>query len=253
LPEKGRVGALSELVELLIRARDPSSDALLLSVRYHLFLRSLEGAFVSYYPEKRIFLERRSQAEGGVVFEIALCRECGQHYLVGRFREGKLREAIRDPGDPDFGATFFRPIEEDVTEVDEEEDNAAKKKIFRLCIECGAMMQVSRKKSELACGHTNSILVEQQEGAEEREDQVPRCSICGYRADPVREVVHGTDGPHAVIATTLYQKLPQKRRRVLAFADSRQEAAFFAWYLENSYKDILNRNLILGAVKSDLE
>ncbi len=251
LPEKERLDALSILVELLIRARDPLSDAPLLSARYHLFLRSLEGAFLSYYPEKRIFLERRSQAEGGTVFEIALCRECGQHYLVGRFIEGKLREAIRDPGDPDFGATFFRPIEEDVTEVDEEEDNAAKKKIFRLCIECGAMVQVNRKQSELTCGHTNSILVEQQEGAEEREDQVPKCSVCGYRApDPVREVVHGTDGPHAVIATTLYQKLPQKRRRVLAFADSRQEAAFFAWYLENSYKDILNRNLILKAVKS---
>jgi len=250
LPKKERVDALSELVELLIRARGPSSDAPLLSARYHLFLRSLEGAFVSFYPEKRIFLERRSQAEGGAVFEIALCRECGQHYLVGRFREGKLQEAIRDPGHSDFGATFFRPIEEDVTEIDEEEDNAAKKKIFRLCIECYAMVQVNRKQSEMTCGHAKSILVEKQEGAEEKEDQVPRCSACGYRApDPVREVVHGTDGPHAVIATTLYQKLPQKRRRVLAFADSRQEAAFFAWYLENSYKDILNRNLILKAVK----
>jgi len=251
LPEKEQVSALSELLELLIRARDPSSDAPLLSARYHLFLRSLEGAFVSYFPHKRIFLERRSQAEGGAVFEVALCRECGQHYLVGRFIEGKLQEAIRDPGHQDFGATFFRPIEEDIAEIDEEEDSVAKKKIFRLCIECGAMVQVNRKRNELTCGHTNSILVEKQEGAEEREDQVPRCSACGYRApDPVREVVHGTDGPHAVIATTLHQKLPQKRRRVLAFADSRQEAAFFAWYLENSYKDILNRNLILGAVKS---
>jgi len=68
------------------------------------------------------------------------------------------------------------------------------------------------------------------------------------RLDPVREVIHGTDGPHAVIATTLYQKLPEERRKVLAFADGRQEAAFFAWYLENSYKDILNRNLILKAM-----
>jgi len=250
LPEKEQVSTLSELVELLIRARDPSSDAPLLSARYHIFLRSLEGAFVSYFPHKRIFLERRSQAERGAVFEVALCRECGQHYLVGRFIDRKLQEAIRDPGHQDFGATFFRPIEEGIAEIDEEEDSAAKKKIFRLCIECGAMVQVNRKRNELTCGHTNSILVEKQEGAEEREDQVPRCSACGYRApDPVREVVHGTDGPHAVIATTLYQKLPPLRRKVLAFADGRQEAAFFAWYLQNSYKDILNRNLILKAVK----
>jgi len=251
LPEKERVGALSELVELLIRAKNPSSDAPLISARYHLFLRSLEGAFLSYYPEKRIFLERRSQAEGGAVFEVALCRECGQHYLVGRFKDGKLQEAIRDPGHPDFGATFFRPVEENVAEIDAEEDNGAKKKIFRLCIECGAMVQVNRGQNELPCGHVKSILVEEQEGAKEREDQVPRCSACGYRApDPVREVVHGTDGPHAVIATTLFQRLPQKRRKVLAFADGRQEAAFFAWYLEKSYKDILKRNLVLKIARS---
>jgi len=251
LPGNERVGALSELVELLIRAKDPSSDAPLLSARYHFFLRSLEGAFVSYFPRKRLFLERRSQAEEGAVFEVALCRECGQHYLVGRFKEGKLQEAIRDPGHPDFGATFFRPIEEDVTKVDAQEDNGAKKKIFRLCTECGAMVQVNRGQNELPCEHSNSILLEEQESAKEREDQVPRCSVCGYRApDPVREVVHGTDGPHAVIATTLFQRLPQKRRKALAFADGRQQAAFFAWYLENSYKDILSRNLVLKIARS---
>lgn len=250
LPKEMRIRALSELVELLIKAKDPSSDAPLLSARYHLFLRSLEGVFLSYFPHKRLFLEHRSRDEKGAVFEIALCRECGQHYLVGRFREGALREAIRDPGHPDFGATFFRPIE-GVVEESDEEDNGDEKKIFRLCIECGAMVQFNQRHNELRCGHTNSILVEQQEGAEEREDQVSKCSACEYRApDPVREVVHGTDGPHAVIATTLYQKLTEKRRKVLAFADSRQEAAFFAWYLENSYKDILNRNLIQKAVKT---
>ena len=250
LLEEERVGALSELVELLIRAVAPSSDTPLLSARYHLFLRSLEGAFVSYLPQKALFLERRTQVEEGTIFEVALCRECGQHYLVGRFRDGMLEEAIRDPGHPDFGATFFRPVEKAVDEADEEY-NEVKKKIFRLCTECGAMAQVNRGGNEVPCGHTTSILVEQQKGAEEREDQVPRCSACGYLApDPVREVVHGTDGPHAVIATALYQRLPQQRRKVLAFADGRQEAAFFAWYLENSYNDVLNRNLVLKAAKT---
>jgi hypothetical protein len=245
-----RVPALSELIGLLVRAED-SSGIRLLSTRYHFFLRSLEGAFVSYFPQKQILLERRSQAEKVAIFEIALCRECGQHYIVGRFKDGKLKEAIRDPGHPDFGATFFRPIEEDVSDIDEEKYNMTKKKIFRLCIECGAMVQINRRQSELVCGHTKSVFVEQQEGAEEREDQIPKCSACEYRApDPVREVVHGTDGPHAVIATALYQRLPKERRKILAFADGRQQAAFFAWYLENSYRDILNRNLIFKIARS---
>ena len=196
LPKENGLTALSELVELLLKNKEPSTDTPLLSARYHLFLRSLEGAFLSYFPHKRLFLERRSPEEKGAVFEIALCRECGQHYLVGRFIDGRLQEAIRDPGHPDFGATFFRPIEDKAEERDEE-DTSIKRKIFRLCTECGAMMQVNRSHNELGCGHKNTILVEQQEGAEEREDQIPKCSACGYRApDPVREVVHGTDGPH---------------------------------------------------------
>jgi len=154
-------------------------------------------------------------------------------------------EAIRDPSHRDFGAVFFRPI--DNQQDDEEDGNNNGKQVYRLCIRCGEIRQANKQSQ---CKHTETILLEKQEGAQEREDQVPRCTSCGYQApDPVREVVHGTDGPHAVIATTLYQSLPEERKKVLAFADGRQEAAFFAWYLEDSYRDILSRNLLLRVVQ----
>jgi len=38
-------------------------------------------------------------------------------------------------------------------------------------------------------------------------------------------------------------------RKCSAFADGRQEAAFFAWYLEDSYRDILSRNLLLENIR----
>ena len=107
--------------------------------------------------------------------------------------------------------------------------------MFQLCVRCG---EIAR--GTLNCGHSNTIQVVKEEPKDDdRADQMARCGACGYNAagrDPVRELVHGSDGPHAVIATTLYQKLPEDRRKVLAFADGRQEAAFFAWYLEDSYK-----------------
>lgn len=253
LPDGERVPALVELVELLVRAKDPGADAPLLSARYHLLLRSLEGAFVSYWPRKEVFLERKAMGEGHTSFEVALCRECGQHYLVGRIKDGKLVEAIRDPGDLKFGATFFRPLEdrEDGEEAVEEDHplKKGKKEFFRLCVRCGEI-----SKSELKCGHDSVIQVvkEPPPEDEDRPDQLARCGVCGYHAaghDPVREVVYGADGPHAVIATTLYQEIPNERKKVLAFADGRQEAAFFAWYLESSYKDVLSRNLLLKATQ----
>ena len=159
-----------------------------------------------------------------MVFKVALCRECGQHYIVGKVQDGVLQEAIRDPGYPEFGATFFRPLEQMVPEVavESDEDSTDEAQLFCLCVRCGAIARHRGGRNETGCGHSQLILVEKQKGAEEREDQVPRCNACGYRApDPVREVVHGTDGSHAVIATTLCQNLPAKRRKVLAFADGR--------------------------------
>ncbi|WP_174582553.1 DEAD/DEAH box helicase [Candidatus Methylacidithermus pantelleriae] len=245
VPKEERVPALCQLVDLLVRAQDRSSGASLLSARYHLFLRSLEGAFVSYWPEKQVFLDRKTER---TAFEVALCRECGQHYFVAQknFRGGKVQEAIRDPNDVDFGATFLRPIENEGEGSEEDEnDNSANKAVFSLCVQCG-----EAHRTKPSCGHEHFIRVVKEDppGDEDRADQLQKCGACGYAAagrDPVREVVHGTDGPHAVIATTLYRALPEGRKKVLAFADGRQEAAFFAWYLEDSYRDILSRNLLL--------
>jgi len=252
IPVDSRISALSNLVQILIQAKlGPITDAPLFSARYHLFLRSLEGAFVSYWPEKKVFLERGAGDDNYKAFEIALCRECGQHYFVGQkyfTRVHELGEAIRDPSQDAFGASFFRPIENSGDEEDESDNNHSKDE-YQLCVQCGA---IGRGKTK--CGHDNSILVikEDTPTEDDRADQIARCGACGYNAaghDPVREVVHGTDGPHAVIATTLFQNLPDNRKKILAFADSRQQAAFFAWYLEDSYRDILNRNLLLKVVQ----
>lgn len=249
LSPRNRIDALSELVSLLLRAEDPSTGARLLSARYHLFLKSLEGAYLLLYPDRKVVLDRRGEGDTAL-FEIALCRECGQHYIVGKIVNDKLSEAIRDPGRDDFGATFFLPVEGDAIEGDEEDDEGDSRRMhtkYKLCCRCG---EIRRASEQLRCGHGTTIDLVKQEQAEEKEDQISRCGVCNYRGpDPVREVVHGADGPHAVIATTLYEGLPKERRKVLAFADGRQEAAFFAWYLEDSYKDILSRNLILKVVQ----
>jgi len=254
LPEQRQVASLSELVELLLKVRNPITDKPLLTARYHLFLRSLEGAFVSYWPQKKVFLTRQVGENEYFAFEVALCRECGQHYFVAQkdFKSGKIMEAIRDPSSINFGATFFRPIESDNDITDEEEENEKinTKRIFKLCVQCGEVHPIRP-----TCGHDHLIKIVREDSSidEDKADQIKRCGTCGYNAagrDPVREVVHGTDGPHAVIVTTLCQALPEKKRKVLAFADNRQEAAFFAWYLEDSYKDILSRNFILKTARS---
>ena len=206
--------------------------------RYHAFLRALEGAFLIHKDgADAVALNRKSESEDGSKaepLEIALCRECGQHYYVGQERNGKLQEAVRDPSQPDFGVDYYLP---------RKDGNRM------LCRRCGALSE-----SVASCDCGAGIRVKRCESHSDHADQLKQCESCGYRrggvGDPVREIVHGSDGPNAVIATALHELLPEGRRKVLAFADSRQEAAFFAWYIEDSYEKLRDRNLMLRAIKA---
>ena len=204
--------------------------------RYHSFLRALEGAFLIHRDgTDAVVLNRKSESRNGwsaEPLEIALCRECGQHYYVGRERDGTLKEAIRDPSQRDFGVDYYLPVE-DGDEL--------------LCRCCGALSKLT---SNCDCGAP--IRVKKCKSEQDRPDQLKECETCGYQrsgvGDPVQEIVHGSDGPNTVIATALHQLLPEGKRKVLAFADNRQEAAFFAWYAEDSYEKLRDRNLMLRAI-----
>ncbi len=84
--------------------------------RYHAFLRALEGAFLVHRDGvDAVALNRKKTGEDGATWEpleIALCRECGQHYYVGKEHEGKLREADRDPSHPGFGVDYYLPTDD---------------------------------------------------------------------------------------------------------------------------------------------
>jgi len=246
-PERDRARLVSALVDVLVRAEDPRSKSPLLSCRYHLFVRGLEGAFIRYRPQREVSLARGSGVgANSPSFEVALCRECGQHYLVGRRDGDHLAEAMRDETEQDYKIEFYRPLDGSADEEPESKNN----RLVSFCTQCGRLSRRSPNPKDTSCGHGATLRLVFEEERERHEDQLRRCGRCGYRApDPVREITHGTDGPNAVIATTLHQLLPETRRKVLAFADGRQEAAFFAWYLQDTYEAIHSRVLILRALR----
>ena len=207
--------------------------------RYHAFLRALEGAFLVHRNgEDTVVLNRKGvhgDGELGEPLEVALCRECGQHYYVGKKHDGKLKEANRDPSSPSFGVDYYLPSE-DGTEL--------------LCRRCGMLSNAIPY-----CACAAPIPVKKCRSHNIHPDRLKECEACGYRrgaiGDPVQEIVHGSDGPNSVIATALHELQPDRKRKVLAFADSRQEAAFFAWYVEDSYEKLRDRNLIFRAIHSE--
>ena len=217
--------------------------------RYHVFVRALEGAFLVHTKGKdQVVLNRKAEKESSSYtnpskpLEIALCRECGQHYYVGREVGNSLQEAIRDPSQEGFGVEYYLPLNSDPSDA-----------THLLCRRCGA---ISSSELSCDCDERAQVPVKECTPRKDHPDQLKECEICGYRpggiSDPVQEIVHGSDGPNVVIATTLHELLWERdsKSKVLAFADNRQGAAYFAWYIEDSYEDIRDRNLILSAMKA---
>ena len=209
--------------------------------RFHAFVRALEGAFLIHKDgQDHVILNRKkaptNSGSDAEPLEIALCQECGQHYYVGQLRSDKLVEAMRDPSQKCFGVEYYLPLS----------DNSTASHILCRC--CGAL-----SKTEPNCGCGALINVRKCDPRKGHPDQLKECEICCYQrggiGDPVQEIIHGSDGPNAVLSTALHGLLPKESRKVLAFADNRQEAAFFAVYAEDSYTKIRDRNLMLRALR----
>ena len=106
-------GESFETLNVIFGEEQPTSNNLNPRL-FHMFLRALEGAFIVHKDgTDSIVLNRTTETEDNSVatpLELALCRECGQHYYVGQEREGKLAEAVRDPSHPKFGGGLLSPL-----------------------------------------------------------------------------------------------------------------------------------------------
>lgn len=272
--------ALTALVALAVRAK-PSSDAMsLLPARYHFFARALEGTYIcldshhdSALPGRRLFLARHESCpdcaaigRSRQVFELASCSQCGAEYIVGTIenlstsRRLVPASAIGDNQTAFFliGETGVENEDESASTGDEHPDIAIP---ISICVSCGEMAEGDIG-PQCEC---REKIVQQLWHVELKPEQreLRRCLTCGIRSN--REIVSrfltGQDAPVSVLATALYESLPPsdeqsegaksgQGRKLLVFADSRQDAAFFAPYLENSFGRLLRRRLLVEALQN---
>ena len=142
---------------------------------------------------------------------------------------------------------------------------------WTLCLGCGALEQGAGVDPGCDCAPGTprvrlDRLGDQLLDRDRARIRLKQCVSCGGRKSQgiVIPFLTGQDAPVSVLATTLYQNLPPAEdeaagqlpgqgRKLLTFADSRQDAAFFAPYLERTYQAILRRRLILQTIDADPE
>lgn len=190
--------------------------------------------------------------------------------------------------DPDNGLSYFvldgkaqQPDEDEAVVAQAAVDLLGSERLepYVLCLGCGAVSPVEGGGQQCNCRPTTSriavqkVLVDEPAPADgataarrsRREAGILNyCIGCGARNPNgiVYRFLTGQDAPVSVLATSLYQLLPPDRdqhaaelpghgRKLLIFADSRQDAAFFAPYLERTYQQFLRRRLILKTLAED--
>lgn len=241
-------------------------------------------------PVPRLFLKRHRFCPHcrSRVFELANCTRCGASYLIGDMTSGqKLEEdGDRPPlADQNYlvqnsalydevakNIAYF-VIEPQTTEWDEDEAlvsgaesdemlHAAKLETMQLCVRCGAIYGANDRKRCKCEDQTIPIF----RIDTERAKTLRRCVKCSTHASGgvIYRFLTGQDAPVSILADSLYQHVPPSRdekeqdkpgagRKLLNFTDSRQNAAFFAAYLDRVHQRNLRRRLIMLTLNDALQ
>jgi ATP-dependent helicase YprA (DUF1998 family) len=247
--------SLAALVAVGSKTRDESGTPVL-SARYHLFTRATEGAYTCLTAAgPHVSLGRHQVCEqcSGAAFEIGACQRCGAVYLTGSVEVIDGKPVLVPQKREDAPVWMLLDESSQVTDEDEETLGEASASIelqlAALCTGCGALHLAP---SASCC--TGAVLRQVQVvRAKGGARNLKKCVHCGARGSTVRRFESGQDAAAAVVSTTLYQALPPEDehaakpgggRKLLLFSDSRQRAAFFAPYLQNSYGTLQHRRLI---------
>ena len=269
---EGSEAALIHLLEASSRIETPRAEGPVIPSRYHFLLRALEGAFICQSPEHpsdrpRLRLNRHRTcpdcSEGGVtsqMFESGVCAKCGAAYLVG-IRRPRGRSTFLESARPFTTNLTYLLLEEEVLTDDEDEEASVQDDLIAanvdkrvLCAACGSLTE--GPESSCDCGVYQEVRVTVAHPSKPGEP-LRRCLACSGRSNApiVLRFLTGQDAPVSVIATALYQSIPPSSesgkkvkigegRKLLSFSDSRQDAAFFAPYLDRTYSRAIERRLI---------
>ena len=238
--------------------------------------------------EPTLFLHRQKYCPSckSRIFEIANCTRCGTSYIIGKPTSGGMldeqpekftietnnqyilqdsemhaSEAAIRTSYYVFSANLSEEDDDEVVAEGSDEDPGVAfeglEEVY-LCPSCG-QIQSQPDLRKCQCEEPLLKLFKVDLG---KKKTLRRCLSCSTRSSSsaVYRFLTGQDAPVSVIAGSLYEELPGSKdpelidlpgqgRKMLNFTDSRQNAAFFAPYVERTHMRSLRRALILKTAK----
>ena len=202
-----------DIVNLIhVASRAEKNKMALIKARYHMFVRALEGAYITIGARKSIFLNRSKYTpdEKYRVFEAAVCDDCGRIGIAGKEVHGFF-EFAHDRWDKEKEVYLLREQNERWDEQEDDEDDATEqngcgKNDFLICATCGKILHESRRSEfDCDCDTANRIRVRKAEVKGTRSEH--RCPCCNI--GHMKLFYLGYDAATAVLGTELFEQLPE--------------------------------------------
>ena len=236
----------------------------------HAFVRGVGGAVVTF-PEDhegpKLWLSREDAATAGeqhARLDVTTCTTCGQHYFVHAVSDFTFTGKVPGGGEATGDSVVWKSFEEkaggarvvlldrrvadddDADEGDEPRNTAT----VYLCRWCGALHPKPHERCD-GCGRGGALVALFAVGQkEEQPGKLTSCVACqatgatrlGQFREPARPVRAQTVSDVHVLAQSMIQHA--ERRRLLVFADNRQDAAFQAGWMQDHGRRFRLRSLM---------
>ena len=257
---------LTRLAEayLLLGSFGNDDEPPLLRPKLHTFFHGVYDVGLCMNPECRVLVadgsDRCSEC-GGAVRPAVLCRTCGQDFVKVRFHPEHAEQTIaNDDFLSDEETAFITPVlvgerSDPEEEVNDDETEEAAPRARR------ARPTAARKRLQQQwVDHVHGAVFDQQPEDVPDENLSQQyvlrgrgttCPVCNSRytrGDVLTLLRTGVASSVSVLGTHHLDKVPEDERKLLIFADNRQDAAHQAGYMSDRHRQFALRHAIEAAV-----
>lgn len=274
------------LAYLVLGAAAQKGGESLLRPKVHFFLRGLDEMVVALggtdkAPRVDLFMslsdakENHAGRHDDAFFSVLVCKSCGQHFFEKHFKEleftkgprNQLRgfehgNATQDDSGKDNAVWSTTPEGTGTRLVVtnrllEEADGGPSARSLRwprgwFCRQCGAMHRESASRCLAdGCGHPEPLLELMAFGPSL--SACPSCSTPGFsiggrQIEPARKVRAATVSDVHILAQAMINAAPDGHKKLIIFADSRQDAAFQAGWMQDHARRIRLRHMMYSVI-----
>lgn len=204
-----------------------SREYTLVDMKYHTFVRTLEGGYITVKPEKSFHLKRidehiiyneDNEMDMVKAFELGLCKYCKSGYLIGRIHNGKFFQTDAEEIYEYYGEEYRKSnnilLVKDLSESDVKEIDMEDKHEMILCNKCGNIHDKDNLNG-MGCSCPDYYQIETIMWSEEKtknSTQITKCICCDSRNPRgiIDSFYMGKDNATSMIGQFLYNAIGSK-------------------------------------------